>query len=93
MFKRYSIAEARDQFARLVREGEKTSMVEITRRGKPTAVVISWREYQRLTLKVNFWDRYFAFHQQFDLARLAIEPQISEGVRDQSPGRRVNLIP
>ena len=43
MSKRFSIAEARDQFTSIVRDVEKTPAVEITRRGKPVAVLLSWR--------------------------------------------------
>jgi prevent-host-death family protein len=91
MSKRFSIAEARDQFTSLVREVEKTPAVEITRRGEPVAVLLSWREYQRLSSQAKFWDSYSSFRQKFDLAKLAIEPQIFEGVRDPSPGRQVSL--
>lgn len=91
MSKRYSIAEARDRFASLVRKVENTPHVEITRRGEPVAVLISWREYQRLTSQVKFWDRYSSFRTQYDLAKLAIEPEIFEAVRDPSPGRQVSL--
>ncbi len=91
MSKRFSIAEARDKFTSLVREVEKAPAVEITRRGKPVAVLLSWREYQRLTSKVKFWDSYTSFRHKFDLAKLAIEPQVFEGVRDPSPGRKVNF--
>jgi prevent-host-death family protein len=91
MSKRFSIAEARDQFTSIVRDVEKTSAVEITRRGKPVVVLLSWREYQRLTSDKNFWERYSAFRDQFDLAKLEIDPEVFEGVRDPSPGRQVNL--
>ncbi len=91
MSKRFSIAEARDQFTSIVRDVEKTSAVEITRRGEPVVVLLSWREYQRLTSDKKFWERYSSFRDKFDLARLKIEPQVFEGVRDPSPGRQINL--
>jgi prevent-host-death family protein len=91
MSKRFSIAEARNQFTRLVREVEKAAAVEITRRGEPVAVLLSWREYKRLSSQEKFWDSYSSFRDQFDLAKLAIEPQIFEGIRDPSPGRQVGL--
>lgn len=91
MSKRYSIADARDQFTSLVREVEKALTVEITRRGEPVAVLLSWREYQRLTSQKKFWENYRSFRDRFDLASLEIDPQLFEGVRDQSPGRQVNL--
>ena len=91
MIKRFSIAEARDQFTSLVRDVEKTPAIEITRRGEPVAVLLSWREYQRLSSEKKFWDRYSSFRQQFDLGRLAIESEVFEGLRDASPGRQVSV--
>lgn len=91
MSSRYSIAEARDRFTALLREVENVPAVEITRRGEPVAVLISWREYQRLTSEAKFWDRYAAFRELYDLEGLGIEPDVFEGVRDPSPGRQVNL--
>lgn len=91
MSKRFSIAEARDQFTSLVREVEDASAVEITRRGKPVAVLLSWREYQRLASEAKYWDLYSAFRKQFDLPGLEIEPEIFEDIRDTSPGRQVDV--
>ena len=48
MSKAYSIAEARNQLSRVVHEAESTGEVQLTRRGKPVAVVLSMDEYRRL---------------------------------------------
>jgi hypothetical protein len=91
MTKQFSIAEARDQFASIARDDEKATAVEITRRVEPVAVLLSWREYQRMHSDKKFWERYTSFREQCDLARLEIEPEVFEGVRDPSPGRQVDL--
>jgi antitoxin Phd len=88
MLERYSIAEARDNFAAIVRDVERASAIELTRRGKPVAVLISIAEYRRLLAgKKNFWDAYSEFRDGIDLRGLGIEPEIFEGLRDVSPGR------
>ena len=46
--KQYSIAEAKNQLSKVVHEAEGDGHVELTRRGKPVAVVLSFAEYQRL---------------------------------------------
>lgn len=90
--KRYSIAEARDQFAAIVQEVEQTAPVEVTRRGKPVAVLISLKEYQQLrTGKQDFWDAYLAFRNQVDLEKLDIDPTLFEEARDRTPGREVTF--
>lgn len=91
MKKSYSIAEARNRFTALLREAENASVIEITRHGKPVAVLIPWREFQRLTAKKGFWDSYRGFRDQFDLTDLAIEPEIFSDARDRSTGREANL--
>ncbi|MEW6569314.1 MAG: type II toxin-antitoxin system prevent-host-death family antitoxin, partial [Chloroflexota bacterium] len=41
MTKRYSIAEARQNLAAVVHELERRARIELTRRGKPVAVMLS----------------------------------------------------
>jgi prevent-host-death family protein len=48
MGRRYSIAEARQLFTQLVREAESGRSFEITRRGRPVAVIVSAAGFARL---------------------------------------------
>ena len=90
--KRYSIADARHNLAALVHELERKARIELTRRGEPVAVLLSMREYQRLTAeKGGFWQAYESFRRAVDLSRLEIEPDVFEGVRDRSAGREIRL--
>lgn len=45
-----SIAEAKNHLPRLVQQAETGSAVHITRRGRAVAVLLSEREYARLSL-------------------------------------------
>ena len=49
MSKRVSIADARDHLTALVRSAEEGHPVELTRRGKLVAVLVSSQEYEKLT--------------------------------------------
>ena len=90
MLKQYSIAKARDHFTSLVRVVERESAVELTRRGKPVAVMLSIREYERLSARqTGFWEAYSVFREQVNLQELGIEPDTFAGLRDRSPGREV----
>lgn len=90
--KQISIVEARDHFTELVRQVEKNSGVQLTRRGKPVAVILSMSEFDRLQKgEGNFWDSYLVFRAQFDLDELAIEPEIFAEARDRTAGRDVTL--
>lgn len=48
MAKKYSIADAKNHLSRVVHEAEDAGHVELTRRGRPVAVVLSLAEYDRL---------------------------------------------
>ncbi len=90
MLKQYSIAKARDHFTSLVRSVERESAIELTRRGKPVAVMLSIQEYKRLsTRQTGFWEAYTAFREQVNLRELGIEPDTFASLRDRSPGREV----
>ena len=91
MSRSYSIAEARDNFTSIVRDAEKTSAIELTRRGEPVAVLLSIDEYRRLRAgKKSFWEAYSGFRDRVDLRRLDVEPETFEGLRDASPGRETS---
>lgn len=93
MSDRHSIADARSNLPRLVREAESGKTVELTRRGEPVAVLIGHREFERLTGRYrNFADAYRVFREQVDLAELAIDPdELFGNVRERTPGRDVRL--
>ena len=92
MPKQYSIAEARDHFTTIVRDVEQESAIELTRRGKPVAVLLSIQEYKRLSSSQGgFWKAFIAFRNRVNLQDLGIEPDIFTGLRDQSPGREIAL--
>jgi prevent-host-death family protein len=92
MSKRYSIAEARQNLASIVHELESQPIIELTRRGAPVAVLLSYHTYNDLVNKQpGFWELYSAF-------RASIDPSVLDGnddpfanVRDTSPGREVEL--
>ncbi len=89
MSKRYSIAKAREHLPTIVQDAEKGSRVELTRRGKPVAVLISVAEYERLTEgRPDLWSALKAFREKNDLEELDVDA-IFAGVRDRSAGREL----
>jgi prevent-host-death family protein len=92
MTKEYSIAEARQDFAAIVKELGDQPVVQITRRGKIVAVLLSIREYQRLSSeRVGFWRAFSAFRENTNLTEFAIEPSVFSDLRDRGDGRQVDL--
>jgi prevent-host-death family protein len=90
MSKQYSIAEARENFTSMVNEAERGERVELTRRGRPVAVLMSLSEYGQLAEgKRSFWESYEAYLRRnppSDASGLDIG-DVFERVRDPSPGR------
>jgi prevent-host-death family protein len=90
MVKRYSIAEARDNFTGIVHEAEAGATVEVTRRGKPVAVLVAQGEYERLTQgRRGFREAYREFLARYPPSEEnTLEPQEwLERDRDPSGGR------
>ncbi len=85
----YSIAEAKSHLGRLVHEVEAGPPVELTRRGRPVAMVVSLHDYQRLAApRHDVWDAVQRLREADDLEALDIDPdEVFAVERDPSPGR------
>ncbi len=91
MTKQYSISQARNSLPSLVHAVEDGASVELTRRGRPVAVLVSISAYDRLTRKrPDLWSGIERFRAETDLEALDVE-QILDGVRDRSPGAEPEL--
>lgn len=89
MSKRVSIAAARDNLPALVRSAEQGQQVELTRRGKLVAVLVSSHEYEKLTAGPrDLWAAIQKFRSEHDLSELDAE-EVFSNVRDRTPGREV----
>lgn len=87
----YSIARARDRLPRLVHDAEKGLAVELTRRGRPVAVLISASQYERFVKsKPSFWAALVDFRKRAELRSLRLGPRLFKKVRDKSTGREVS---
>lgn len=89
----YSVIEARNKLSTLLDQVERGGTVEIARRGKPVAVVVSIAEYHRRVARAG------QFARAFRAWRATLEPGDLEGLardhftkrRDRSAGRAVTL--
>jgi prevent-host-death family protein len=91
MVQSYSIAEARANLPTLIDEVEGGGAVELTRRGKAVAIMISVNEYQRLRSKrTGFQDAYQKLLKKHSLAEVGLERDFARKLRDRSPGRKVD---
>jgi len=91
MNQKYSIAEARNQFAALVHDVEHDGAIQITRRGEVVAVLLSQRDFERLSgNQRGFYQAVSEFRAAYNVSELAIEPEIFD-VRSPETGREIDL--
>jgi len=92
MTKSYSIVEARSRFSSVLREVERGAHVELVRRGKPVAVLLSARDYERLRGgKRTFTRALEDLRRKKGFRGVELPDGFIEGLRDRSSGRPVEL--
>ena len=88
MTKQYSIAQARNSLPSIVHEVEGGRSIELTRRGKPVAVVMSLRDFRDLTAgRRDFGAALAAFRATTDPRELGFTDEDFTGLRDHTRGR------
>jgi prevent-host-death family protein len=95
MSAKFSIAEARDKFAAIIRDVEETAQpIEVTRRGQPVAVILSTEQYADLLgrqRKQSFWQGYLEWREKWHVDEMEDEGDLFADLRDPSPGRPIDL--
>ena len=92
MQKQFSIAEAKNRLPSIVHYVEKVPYVELTRRGKPVAVLLSIQEYERISRKyTGFWSAVSEFRRKVGDEGIEISDSDFKGLRDLSSGRKIEL--
>ena len=92
MAKRYSIAEARSNLPTIVDQVEAGQEIELTRRGKAVAVVVSLRELARLRgERASFGDAYKRFLKTHALHDVGLDDEFFAEARHEETGRKVSL--
>jgi len=92
MLHRYSIAEARAHLPRIVDQAEAGDEVELTRRGRPVAVLVSRQRFDRLQGKgSHFGETYRKFLEKYSVKEIGLEDDFSVSMREKSTGRKVSL--
>src|SRR5215471_7875082 len=92
MLQRYSIAEARAHLPRIVDQAEAGIEVELTRRGRAVAVLVSRQKFDRLRGKgSHFRETYRKFLEKYSAKGIGVEDEFIVSMRDKSTGRKVSL--
>ena len=92
MPRKYSLADARSNLPRIIDQAEAGVEVELTRHGKPVAVIISLRKLERMRGdRVRFGEAYNAFIQRHSIKALGFDRGFFESLRSKDTGRKVSL--
>ena len=87
MRKRYSLSDAKDHLSRLVHAVARNGAVEITRRGRPVAMLVSMEEFERLHgRRIGFWQALEAFRRGAG-RDMALGDDVFLDLRDRGTGR------
>jgi prevent-host-death family protein len=92
MSKSYSVADARAHLPDILDDVEAGKDVQLTRRGRAVALVLSPQRYDMLRSEhTNFGDVFRAFLGRHAQEEIGLEPDFFSSIRDREPGRRVRL--
>jgi len=92
MTRRVSIADARNNLTRLLREVEQGEVIQVTRHGQPVAALIPMAEYQRLKEgRLSLAKAAVAFRARIGEEGLLLLDGALTDLRDRDPGREVEL--
>jgi len=91
MAKTFTVVRARQNFATLVAAAERGGVIEITRRGRPVAIVLSAAQYAALSRGRSFSTDVAELRERLRVERLSIDDRTFSGLRDRAPDRDVRL--
>jgi prevent-host-death family protein len=92
MAKTYSLAEAKAQLPAIIVQAERGQNIQLTRRGKPVVVMMSFDEFERLKgNRLPFRETYQKFLSKFSPPKAGVEKRFAASLRDRTRGRRVAL--
>ncbi len=92
MTKSYSLATARSHLAEVIDELEASGEIELTRRGRRVAVLVSADRYARLRGDPpSFTDALARFRERFEPADVGLAASWATSLRDRRGARKVAL--
>lgn len=92
MEKQYAIVDAKNKLPSLIHSVETGQAVKLTRHGKPVAVLLSIKDYERLSRKrEGYWRALSFFRSHMERERVLLSSGDFENLRDNSSGREVEL--
>lgn len=92
MEEQYTIADAKNKLPSLIHSVETGQPVKLTRHGRPVAILLSIKDYQRLNRKRGgYWSALNSLRKHMEKKGVVVTGEEFEDVRDDSTGREVDL--
>jgi prevent-host-death family protein len=92
MEEQYTIADAKNKLPSIIHSVESGQAVKLTRHGRPVAVLLSIKDYQRLSRKrEGYWSALNSFRKHMEKEGIFITSDDLENIRDNSSGREVDF--
>jgi len=92
MEEHYTIADAKNKLPALIHFVETGQAVKLTRHGRPVAVLMSIKDYQKLDRKrEGYWSALNSLRKRMEKEGITVAGEEFEDLRDSTPGRGVDL--
>ena len=88
----YTIVDAKNKLPSIIHSVETGQAVKLTRHGRPVAVLLSIKDYQRLSRKkAGYWSALNSLRKQMEKESLFFTEKDFENIRDNSSGREADF--
>jgi prevent-host-death family protein len=92
MENQYTIADAKNKLPAIIHSVETGQAVKLTRHGRPVAILMSIKDYQRISLKKEgYWSALGSWRKNVEKEGIVITGEEFENIRDYSLGREIDL--
>ena len=92
MDEHYTIADAKNKLPSIIHAVETGQAVKLTRHGRPVAVLLSIKDYQRLSRKKEgYWRALDSFRKNLEKEGVFVTEDDFENIRDLSSGREIDI--
>lgn len=88
----YTIADAKNKLPAIIHSVETGQAVKLTRHGRPVAVLMSIKDYQRFNRKKEgYWSALNSWRKNVENEVIVVTGEEFENIRDDSSGREVDF--
>lgn len=92
MENQYTIANAKNKLPAIIHSVETGQAVKLTRHGRPVAVLMSIKDYQRFNRKKEgYWSALNSWRKNVEKEGIAVTGEEFERIRDDCSGREVDF--